>query len=240
MKDSAIQALQNLKDSAYQKWQEMKQNAHDSWENLKSSVVQTAQNLKESAVQAFHNMVSGIGNALSSLGSTVRNGFWSAISFITSLPSQAVQWGRDFIDGIVSGIRNAIGRVRDAVSDVASTIRSFLHFSVPDEGPLTEYESWMPDFMQGLAKGIEKSKSVVADAIEGVSKDMTINANAMMDQSNAKQTNAIMNITSLLAQYLPYLAKSLNIEWDTGGVAAKLARDMDRELGILAEEGGFL
>ena len=74
----------------------------------------------------------------------------------------------------------------------------------------------MPDFMQGLAKGIEKSKSVVADAIEGVSKDMTINANAMMDQSNAKQTNAIMNITSLLAQYLPYLAKSLNIEWDTG------------------------
>lgn len=131
-------------------------------------------------------------------------------------------------------------RLRDAVSDVASTIRSFLHFSVPDEGPLTEYESWMPDFMQGLAKGIEKSKSVVADAIEGVSKDMTINANAMMDQSNAKQTNAIMNITSLLAQYLPYLAKSLNIEWDTGGVAAKLARDMDRELGILAEEGGFL
>lgn len=240
LKDSAIQAFQNLKESAYQKWQEMKQNAHDSWENLKSSVVQTAQNLKESAVQAFHNMVSGIGNALSSLGSTVRNGFWSAISFITSLPSQAVQWGRDFIDGIVSGIRNAIGRVRDAVSDVASTIRSFLHFSVPDEGPLTEYESWMPDFMQGLAKGIEKSKSVVADAIEGVSKDMTINANAMMDQSNAKQTNAIMNITSLLAQYLPYLAKSLNIEWDTGGVAAKLARDMDRELGILAEEGGFL
>ena len=240
LKDSAIQAFQNLKESAYQKWQEMKQNAHDSWENLKSSVVQIAQNLKESAVQAFHNMVSGIGNALSSLGSTVSNGFRSAISFITSLPSQAVQWGRDFIDGIVSGIRNAIGRVRDAVSDVASTIRSFLHFSVPDEGPLTEYESWMPDFMQGLAKGIEKSKSVVADAIEGVSKDMTINANAMMDQSNAKQTNAIMNITSLLAQYLPYLAKSLNIEWDTGGVAAKLARDMDRELGILAEEGGFL
>lgn len=221
-------------------WDMIKQTALNTWENLKNSVVQTAQNLKESAVQAFHNMVSGIGNALSSLGSTVSNGFQSAISFITSLPSQAVQWGRDFIDGIVSGIKNAIGRVRDAVSDVASTIRSFLHFSVPDEGPLTEYESWMPDFMQGLAKGIEKSKSVVADAIEGVSKDMTINANAMMDQSNAKQTNAIMNITSLLTQYLPYLAKSLNIEWDTGGVAAKLARDMDRELGILAEEGGFL
>ena len=221
-------------------WDMIKQTALNTWENLKNSVVQTAQNLKESAIQAFHNMVSGIGNTLSGLGSTVQNGFQSAISFITSLPDRAYEWGADFVHGIAQGIRNAIGEVTSAARSVADSIRSFLHFSVPDEGPLTDYESWMPDFMQGLAKGIEKSKSVVTDAIEGVSKDMTINANAMMDQSNAKQTNAIMNITSLLAQYLPYLAKSLNIEWDTGGVAAKLARDMDRELGILAEEGGFL
>lgn len=221
-------------------WDMIKQAALNTWENMKDSVIQTAQNLKESAIQAFHNMISGIGNALSGLGSTVQNGFQSAISFITSLPDRAYEWGADFVHGIAQGIRNAIGEVTSAARSVADSIRSFLHFSVPDEGPLTDYESWMPDFMQGLANGIEKSKSVVTDAIEGVSKDMTINANAMMDQSNAKQTNAIMNITSLLAQYLPYLAKSLNIEWDTGGVAAKLARDMDRELGVLAEEGGFL
>lgn len=221
-------------------WDMIKQVALNTWENMKDSVIQTAQNLKESAIQAFRNMISGIGNALSGLGSTVQNGFQSAISFITSLPDRAYEWGADFVHGIAQGIRNAIGEVTSAARSVADSIRSFLHFSVPDEGPLTDYESWMPDFMQGLAKGIEKSKSVVTDAIEGVSKDMTINANAMMDQSNAKQTNAIMNITSLLAQYLPYLAKSLNIEWDTGGVAAKLARDMDRELGVLAEEGGFL
>ena len=64
--------------------------------------------------------------------------------------------------GIARGvIRNAIGNVTSAVKSVANKIRSFLHFSVPDEGPLTDYESWMPDFMQGLAKGIEKSKSMV-------------------------------------------------------------------------------
>ena len=240
LKDSAIQAVTNLKESVSQAWENMKSAASQAWQNIKSFVVQTAQNLKQSAVQAFQNLVSGIRNTLSSLGTVVSNGFQSAISFITSLPSKALQWGADFINGIARGIRNAISNVTSAVSDVAGKIRSFLHFSVPDEGPLTEYESWMPDFMQGLAKGIEKSKSIVTDAIAGVSKDMTINANAMVDQSNAKQTNAIMNITSLLAQYLPYLAKSLNIEWDTGGVAAKLARDMDRELGILAEEGGFL
>ena len=240
LKNSAVQAVTNLKNSVSQAWNNMKSAASQAWQNIKNSVVQTATNLKNSAVQAFQNLVSGIRNALSSLGNVVRNGFQSAISFITSLPSRALQWGADFINGIARGIRNAIGNVTSAVSSVANKIRSFLHFSVPDEGPLTEYESWMPDFMEGLAKGIEKSKSVVTDAIAGVSKDMSINANAMVDQSNAAQNNAILSITSLLAQYLPYLAQGLNLRWETGEVAAHLARDMNIQLGILAQEEGYL
>ena len=61
-----------------------------------------------------------------------------------------------------------------AVSDVADKIRSFLYFSVPDEGPLTDYESWMPDFMGGLARGIERSQGLVRKAVEGVAGDMVV------------------------------------------------------------------
>ena len=185
-------------------------------------------------------MINGIRNTLSSLRSTVESGFQSAINFITSLPGRAFEWGMDFINGIARGIRNAIGNVTSAVSDVANKIRSFLHFSVPDEGPLTEYESWMPDFMQGLAKGIEKSKSLVTNAIAGVSKDMTINANAMLEQSGASQNNAIMNIAAILSRYLPYLAQGSTIVWETGDMAAKLAPDMNRQLERIAMEEGCL
>lgn len=112
----------------------MKDTAEETWNNLKESVVETAHNLKDSAVQVFRNMISGIGNALSGLGSTVQNGFQSAISFITSLPDRAYEWGADFVHGIAQGIRNAIGEVTSAARSVADSIRSFLHFSVPDEG----------------------------------------------------------------------------------------------------------
>lgn len=77
--------------------------------------------------------------------------------------------------GIVNGIKSCIGAVGDAVKSVADKIKSFLHFSVPDEGPLTEYESWMPDFMSGLAKGIEQNKDMVAKAVKGVASDMVLN-----------------------------------------------------------------
>ena len=83
------------------------------------------------------------------------------------LASDAWNWGSDIISGIIDGIRSMIGNLADCVTGVADTIREFLHFSVPDKGPLTDYESWMPDFMQGLADGIIKSKKVIAKAVSG-------------------------------------------------------------------------
>ena len=85
------------------------------------------------------------------------------------------------IMGIVRGIQSCIGAIGNAVSNVANTIRSVLHFSVPDEGPLTDYESWMPDFMSGLASGIEKSRGMVKKAVSGVASDMVLSPQLASD-----------------------------------------------------------
>jgi len=111
---------------------------------------------------------------IDNVANTIVSGFNSAINFITLLPGQALQWGRDFIQGLIDGIGSMVGGIVDAVSGIAEKITSFLHFSVPDEGPLTDYESWMPDFMGGLAQGIKNSKSLVTDAVKGLSTDMSI------------------------------------------------------------------
>ena len=167
-----------LKNTIANIWTAIKNTASSAWNGLKNLVSSIASNLKQAAVNAFKAMVSGIRSALSSLGSVVQSGFQSAVSFITSLPGKALEWGKDFINGIADGIRSAIGNVVNAVSDVADKIRSFLHFSVPDEGPLTDYESWMPDFMSGLAKGIEKSRGMVKKAVSGVASDLMLQPQA--------------------------------------------------------------
>ena len=151
--------------------------ANGIWESIKEKVTTTAGKLKDSAVDAFRSMVSNIGTALSGLGTVVENGFQSAINFIVSLPGKAWNWGVDFVNGIANGIRSAIGAVTSAASDVAGKIRSFLHFSVPDEGPLTDYESWMPDFVQGLAKSLENSRGMIQKAVQGLSSDLIVSAN---------------------------------------------------------------
>lgn len=152
------------------------------WNGIKSTVSSVVNSIKSTVTTVFNNIWSGIKGTMGKIVSSIKEGFNQAISFITSLPSKALQWGKDMIMGIVNGIKSCIGAVGDAVSSVANKIKSFLHFSVPDEGPLTDYESWMPDFMKGLAKGIEESKSMVAKAVDGVAADMILNPSAAVQE----------------------------------------------------------
>ena len=56
---------------------------------------------------------------------------------------------------------------------MANAIWEYLHFSVPEKGPLTTVNEWMPDFMKGLAQGINKSRKYVEKAVESVSDAMS-------------------------------------------------------------------
>ena len=174
LKQGVETVLSALSQFASQIWSAMKQTASSVWNGIKTTVVNIASTLREGAVSAFQRMVSGIGSALSGLYSVVSNGFSSAIRFITGLPGQAFQWGKDFIQGLINGISSMIQSVINTVSGLADRIRSFLHFSAPDEGPLTDYETWMPDFMKGLAGGIEKNRNLVEKAVKDVASDMVV------------------------------------------------------------------
>ena len=152
------------------------------WNGIKTTVSTVVNGIKNTVSTVFNNIKSSISGTMGNIVSVIKTGFNNAISFITSLPSKALQWGKDMIMGIVNGIKSCIGAVGDAVSSVANKIKSFLHFSVPDEGPLTDYESWMPDFMKGLAKGIEDSKRMVSKAMDGVAADMVLNPSAAVQE----------------------------------------------------------
>ena len=152
------------------------------WNNIKSAVSNAANAIKNAVSNAFNAMLNGIKNVCGNIYGAVKGGFDKAINFVKNLASEAFKWGADFIGGIVNGIKSMIGKVGEAVSSVADKIRSFLHFSVPDEGPLTDYESWMPDFIGGLAKGIEKSRGMIEQAMQGVTGDMTITPRVMAAQ----------------------------------------------------------
>lgn len=144
------------------------------WNGIRNTISSVVNGIKNTVSGAFNAMWSGIRSTISGIYNTIRDGLGNAVNYITGLASAGWRWGADIINGIVNGIRSCIGVVANAVTDVANTIRSHLHFSVPDEGPLTDFESWMPDFMNGLAEGIEKSRGMVKAAVNSVAADMVV------------------------------------------------------------------
>lgn len=130
--------------------------------------------IKEHIGNTVGRMVDGIKFAIQKIPGIFSDIFGRVRNFVTSLPGEAIRWGRDIIDGIADGIRGAIGKVTSAVKGVADKIRSFLHFSEPDVGPLSDFHTYMPDMMSGLASGIkagipmlQKAAGLAAGAISG-------------------------------------------------------------------------
>ncbi|APM39925.1 phage tail tape measure protein [Clostridium kluyveri] len=193
----------NIKTALTNIWEAIKGVASGAWTKLKETVINLCGSIKDGAINVWNSLLNwfselpgrlysygsdmftkmrdGVVSTIGSVKSSIESGIKSALSYLASLPSRAWKYGADFVNGIVNGIRSAAGKVEDVVSALAAKIRSYLHFSVPDEGPLTDYESWMPDFMSGLAEGINKSKSAVIEAVRGLSLDMKVNTRTSVE-----------------------------------------------------------
>lgn len=200
------------------KWGEIiKSKAISAWNGLINGVLNICNNIKSGIINIFNaiinwfkqlpsqlltvgknmftSMKNGIMSVIGNIKTTIANGITGAIDWIKSLPSQAIQWGSDMIQGLIDGISSMIGNVTSAVSGIADTITSFLHFSTPDEGSLSHYGDWMPDMMEGLSKGITANKYKVVNAIKGLTSDMTIGVKASggIDSSTLAGTKSVTN-----------------------------------------------
>lgn len=122
----------------------------------------------------FENIRNAVVEKVTAIKDSIVEGFTAAIDWIKSLPEQALQWGADIIQGIVDGITGAIGKVGEAVSGVASKIKSFLGFSKPDDGPLSDFDTYMPDMIDLMAKGITAGREKVKGALETLTGDMSV------------------------------------------------------------------
>ena len=115
------------------------------------------------------------------LGEKISNVFEGIRTTITNVVSSAFNWGRDMIQGFIDGVSSLAGTLLNGIKGLAKGIASFLHFSRPDQGPLREYEQWMPDMIQGMAKGIRDNtwmlRDAAADAAQLINDRMTVPVN---------------------------------------------------------------
>lgn len=98
----------------------------------------------------------------------------TGVDDITWLRDDMFGYGTDMMSNLASGISSGASWVVDKIKSLASNIWSYLHFSEPEKGPLSNFNTWMPDMMKQMAQGINDNSYLVEDAIGNVASRMSL------------------------------------------------------------------
>ena len=155
-------------------------------------------------------IANGASNALSSL-KNVLSKIWEAIKGkFTEVKNNAGNWGKDMMTGFINGIMSKLAELRERVRQIADNIRAQLHFSRPDEGPLRDYETWMPDMIKGMAASLDKAAPILTDKVRALTMDMspTLNGsygsytpNVYVDVHNSYETDPLGQMVNTIKTF---------------------------------------
>ncbi len=135
--------------------------------NAVLSVVTGILNTIKSTFSSIFNGLKGVvTSAFTGVKSAVKSGITAAYNTVTGFASKFLDAGKNIVTSIADGIKGAIGKVTDAIGNVASKVRDFLPFSPPKTGPLMD----IMDVQWGetIAGGIEKGENDVTKAMDEI------------------------------------------------------------------------
>ena len=162
-----------------------------------------------------------------------------------------------------SGVRAGIGWVSSAASAIASAARSILHFSEPDEGPLSDFSTYAPDmvdlFAGGMLEGVPKVRSaaeelahaadvraVASFGLADSASSMAVPSASLSRRRKAARPSGRASVASatdeLLRQILDAVERAagagVTVQIDGRAVARATAPAMDEEMARVARRRG--
>ena len=134
--------------------------------NLVVALVEAAPKLVEAALKLILKLAEGLASFFYKITEKGREIVDSIKAGFQEKIDKAKEWGKDLISNFVGGITEKWEALKSGVRNVAQTVKDFLGFSEPKEGPLSNFHTFAPDMMQLFAKGIRDNEYLVEDQLK--------------------------------------------------------------------------
>ena len=212
---------------------------------LVEAIIRNAPKILEAATKLIFMLVEGI---VKLFGKIIEVGA-QLVEKVKSGFSQKVQdaknWGRDIIDNFINGIKEKWEHLKQTVGQVAESIKSYLGFSEPEEGPLSNFHTYAPDMMELYAKGITENAGLVRNALTDATSglmDPSVDVSAVRTiQTNNESVSSdsgvsMGRVAALLETFVENFKQEIYL--DTGVLVGATAPAYNAALGQIAVRGG--
>src|SRR5690554_3521945 len=187
MKQEAINKVIEAKNRVVDRFKELKTQAvnkvNEFKNNIKDKFIETKDEMINKAKEAVADTVSKIGE----LPGKIKD---KATEFFDA--------GKNIVTSIADGIKSAIGKVTDAIGDVAKKVRDFLPFSPAKEGPLRDIMN--VKIAESIAEAIRRGRNSAVKEMDKLASELFESAQPKHDL-----LGDIRGITTngVLASFLP-------------------------------------
>ena len=107
-------------------------------------------------IEALVELVKDMGEYITGEGAdNLLNYFNSAFEGIVN---GAKSWGGDLVDNFIKGMTDNASKLAKQAEDLAGTVSSYLHFSEPEKGPLSDFNESGADMIQNFIDSMESEK----------------------------------------------------------------------------------
>lgn len=134
--------------------------------NLVQSILGLKDKLLDAGGQLLLSLRDGVKAKVSDVLSALRDMGNAIADTVRGLVNSALSWGRDLIGNFINGIKEKWNALKNTIGQTAQSIKSYLGFSEPEKGPLSNFHTYAPDMMELFAKGIRDNTHLVTDQLQ--------------------------------------------------------------------------
>jgi TP901 family phage tail tape measure protein len=162
--DAAIEIIIALADGLIESLPKLVEKAPEIILHLVEAIIKAVPQLAVAALEIVTTLALEIANLFFKLIEVGANLVKSVKDGFSQKVQDAKNWGKDLIQNFIDGLLAKWNSLKQTVSNVAGTIKDFLGFSEPEEGPLSNFHTYAPDMMELFAKGINDNSNLIEDA----------------------------------------------------------------------------
>ena len=159
-------AWKGINDVIKQKNTDVASDIEKTWSSIKSKMSDSLSSIQNAVQTNIELMKSSISSGMSEITGTMNKSF-------QTLKNNASSWGGDIAKNIANGMRNNSSYVINAANALANNIKARLHFSEPDEGPLSDFHTYMPDMLKMMARGIRENAGIAVAAANDLAQSIS-------------------------------------------------------------------